>query len=483
MLNEKKIIEELKSGNQDSVGLLYEEYSKGVYTVILKIVHNRDVADDLVQATFVKLIKNIKLFDKYKGSFYSFICAIGKNTALDHLKKSKSKVNDKGEERAVDRETTLDDGLINLLEVKENVADTVEIDELMKDLKEAISELAESQQIAIRLCCERDFSYRAAARIMGISESSFKSILFRARKTLKDKIRDKYPDLFEEIHTRKYVARMIIMILIGVTALTGLVYATYRICNEIWGKKTFTLNELRTEVSHDVSIISQDEALERVNFYLDVLGEEKATAEELKLIKDYQVHKVCWFLERENMNLKIDSADGELVLYTNFEGNNILNYISFEELYNKLELPEDYELCEEKYVSNSRTILYAKKYGDIYNQYESVNVSMYDEKVGRIKVLKYSYRDEEILISREKAIEIAEKNNIEVDTIELVIEKTEDWNEDTEGYKFSKVIEPHEWENVELFDNKIEVRKVWRIVGDKGSILIDVNTGEIIYKK
>lgn len=483
MLNEKKIIEELKSGNQDSVGLLYEEYSKGVYTVILKIVHNRDVADDLVQATFVKLIKNIKLFDEYKGSFYSFICAIGKNTALDHLKKSKSKVNDKGEERAVDRETTLDDGLINLLEVKENVADTVEIDELMKDLKEAISELAESQQIAIRLCCERDFSYRAAARIMGISESSFKSILFRARKTLKYKIRDKYPDLFEEIHTRKYVARMIIMILIGVTALTGLVYATYRICNEIWGKKTFTLNELRTEVSHDVSIISQDEALERVNFYLDVLGEEKATAEELKLIKDYQVHKVCWMVDRGYVLLEVDSENGELVSYTNINGNDILNGVSFDEFYKLLGLPEDYEICKESDTNNSKIILYAKKYENIYNEYESVNFFINDGKIITIRVLKHPYKDEKILISKEDAIEIARENNIEAYVIELVIEKTNDWNEDDKGENLFKVIDPKDWENVELFDNDIECRKAWKITENKEIVLIDANTGEVIYKK
>lgn len=483
MLNEKKIIEELKTGNQDSVGLLYEEYSKGVYTVILKIVHNRDVADDLVQATFVKLIKNIKLFDEYKGSFYSFICAIGKNTALDHLKKSKSKVNDKGEERAVDRETTLDDGLINLLEVKENVADAVEIDELMKDLKEAISELAESQQIAIRLCCERDFSYRAAARIMGISESSFKSILFRARKTLKDKIRDKYPDLFEEIHTRKYVARMIIMILIGVTALTGLVYATYRICNEIWGKKTFTLNELRTEVSHDVSIISQDEALERVNFYLDVLGEEKATVEELKLIKDYQVHKVCWMVDRGYVPLKIDSENGELVEYSNFSDNDILSRIGITELYKKLGLPEDYEKYEENNTNSNKIIKYARKYGNIYNEYESIRFSICNDEIMGIRVLKYPYKDKDILISKEKAVEIARENNIEVDIVELVIEKTNDWNDDMQAENLFKVIDPKDWKNVELFDNSIECRKAWKIIGDKESILIDANTGEIVYKK
>lgn len=481
MLSEEKIIEELKNGNQDGFGLLYEKYSKGVYAVILKIVHNRDVTDDLVQITFMKVLRNIKLYEKYKGTFYNFVCAIGKNTALDYLKKVKVKVVENEGEKVVDRETTLDDGLINLLKVKENVADTVEMDELMGDLKEAVSELAENQQIAIRLYCERQFSYRAAAKVMGISESSFKSILYRARQTLKDKIREKYPDLFEEINTRKYVARMIAMTIIGITAITGLVYATYMICNDIWSKKTFTLNELNTEVSHDSSIISPDEALERINFYLDVLGEEKASSDELKLIKDYQMYKVCWMVDRGTVLLKIDSENGELVQYTKVNGNDILSSIGLDELYKKLGLPEDYEKYEESNVDVTQRIKYAKKYGDIYNQYESVGISINNGKIGIIGVLKYPYKDEEILISRERAIEIAEENNIEVDTIELVIEKTNDWEEEIEEY--IKVIDLQEWGDVKLFNNSIELRKVWRIVGNKESVLIDVNTGKVIYKK
>lgn len=483
MLNEEKIIEELKNGNQDSFGLLYEKYSKGVYAIILKIVHNRDITDDLVQITFMKVLKNIKLYEKYKGTFYNFVCAIGKNTALDYLKKVKVKVIDNENEKVVDRETTLDDGLINLIKVKENVADTVEMDELMKDLKKAVSELAESQQIAIRLYCERQFSYRAAAKVMGISESSFKSILYRARQTLKDKIHDKYPDLFEEINTRKYVTRMFAMIIIGVTAITGLAYATYMICNDIWSKKTFTLNELKTEVSHDTSIISPDEALDRINFYLDVLGEEKADAEELKLIKDYQVHKVCWMVDRVQVLLKIDSENGELVQYTNVSGNDILNSISLEEFYKKLGLPEDYEMYDESNMDNSKTVLYTKKYGDVYNQYESVNYFINNGNIVTIRVLKYPYKDEEILISREKAIEIAEENNIEVNTIELVIEKINDWNDVQEKDKFIQIIDLQDWQDVELFNNSIELRKVWRIVGSNDNMLIDSNTGEIIYKK
>lgn len=474
MLNEKKIIEELKKGNQDSFGLLYEKYSKGVYAVILNFVHDRDVADDLLQITFMKLFKNIKLYDRYKGTFYNFICAIGKNTALDYLKKVKR------DDKVVDRKTTLDDGLMNLLDVKEDVANTIEVDELMNDLREAVCELAENQQIAIRLYCEREFSYRSAAKVMGISESSFKSILYRARQTLKDKISDKYPELFEEISTRKYVARMIVMVIVGLTALTGLVYATYMICNEIWSKKTFTLSELRTEVSHENSIISKDEAIERINFYLDVLGEEKANSDELKLIKDYQVYKVCWMVDRDDVNLKIDSTNGEIVLYRSHKENNILDKISVEEFYKKLELPEDYELFEKENVNGLEVIRYARKYGNIYNEHESVTFVLNNTKIRTINFSNYEYNDEDVLISKEDALRIAEENNIEVETIELSIEKINDLAEDLVKEERIVTTEHEQWEDVDLFNKSIKIKKVWKIILNEEVVLIDVKTGEII---
>ena len=315
---------------------------------------------------------------------------------------------------------------------------------------------------------------------MGISESSFKSILYRARQTLKDKISDKYPELFEEISTRKYVARMIVMVIVGLTALTGLVYATYMICNEIWSKKTFTLSELRTEVSHENSIISKDEALERINFYLDVLGEEKANSDELKLIKDYQVYKVCWMVDRDDVNLKIDSTNGEIISYSNFGENEILNNINFEELYKKIGLPDSYELYKEEIRSGMKVITYAKKYGEIYNSHESVQFVIDNNRITMIMFFNYCYKDTEVLISMEDALKIAEENNIDVETIELSIEKINDLKEDFNRNEKYETIEECDIDNWKLFTMNVKIKKVWKIRGDRVVVLIDTETGEII---
>jgi len=92
----------------------------------------------------------------------------------------------------------------------------------------------------------------------------------------------------------------------------------------------------------------------------------------------------------------------------------------------------------------------------------------------------YCYKDTEVLISMEDALKIAEENNIDVETIELSIEKINDLTEDLVIEERIDTIEHEQWEDVELFNNGIKIKKVWKIVYDKGIVLIDVKTGEII---
>lgn len=473
MDDEEEIIEELKNGNKERFEYLYSKYEKAVYDCILKYVGSRDKTEELVQDTFIKLFRSIKFYDSSKGTFFNFVSAIARYTAIDYLRKKNNM------EKVVDNNITFDDNIINLLKMDCNVLDTVEKNEFMKNMKKLINELCDSQRMAIILVCERGFSYKYSAKIMGITEGSFKSILYRARKTLKDKICKKYPEYVEDISSRKYVARIIVMIIVGMTAITGLVYATYMICSGIFDKKTFTLSEMRTEISAEESIISKEEALDKINYYLDVLGEEKVEIDDLKLIKDYLFYKICWNVEREDMMIKIDSTNGELVKYINYNEDGILIGENFEELNNKIGIPKDYQLYEAADYENTKTIRYARKYGEIYNQYECI--SYYgNNRIESINVWNYSYKDTEIIVSKEEALKIAKENNINVDKIELSIERTFDFKLNNRD-KSSEVLDEYTKEDWKLFYFNTKIRKVWKILNGNETILIDVKDGEVIY--
>ena len=67
---------------------IYSLYFNDVYLFILALSKNPDIAEEITQETFFKALKNI---NKFKGdcSIKTWLCQIGKNTYLSHLKKQK----------------------------------------------------------------------------------------------------------------------------------------------------------------------------------------------------------------------------------------------------------------------------------------------------------------------------------------------------------------------------------------------------------
>lgn len=66
---------------------IYDAYSPALYGIALKIVKDNKVAEDVVQDTFVKIWKKIQSFDQSKGSFFTWILNIARNTAIDQYRK------------------------------------------------------------------------------------------------------------------------------------------------------------------------------------------------------------------------------------------------------------------------------------------------------------------------------------------------------------------------------------------------------------
>jgi RNA polymerase sigma factor (sigma-70 family) len=65
---------------------LYADYHKAIYSVISQYIWDRQLAEDVLQLTFLKISKHLSRFDKSKGALYSWMRRIAVNTALDVLK-------------------------------------------------------------------------------------------------------------------------------------------------------------------------------------------------------------------------------------------------------------------------------------------------------------------------------------------------------------------------------------------------------------
>ena len=139
-------------------------------------------------------------------------------------------------------------------------------------------------------------------------------------------------------------------------------------------------------------------------------------------------------------------------------------------------------MCNDNSAGNLRFIDYAKRYGDIYNKYESVKFSISNNRIQFVSVLDYPYEDTEILISKERALEIAKENDIDVEEIELSIEILSNRLFDYDNELYEK-IDLDNVEEQELNNVNINSKMVWKVITkDSREYLIDINTGEIVYK-
>lgn len=80
---EQELIVLLKAKDQKGFDLLYTRYSGSLYMIALKIVHQEAIAQDVLQDSFVKIWKHIASYNASKGSLFTFILNITRNTAID----------------------------------------------------------------------------------------------------------------------------------------------------------------------------------------------------------------------------------------------------------------------------------------------------------------------------------------------------------------------------------------------------------------
>jgi len=68
---------------------LYDRYADTLYGLAAKIVKSDEIAQDIVQDSFVKIWKNIDSYNNEKGTFFTWMLNVTRNTAIDFLRKAK----------------------------------------------------------------------------------------------------------------------------------------------------------------------------------------------------------------------------------------------------------------------------------------------------------------------------------------------------------------------------------------------------------
>jgi RNA polymerase sigma factor (sigma-70 family) len=83
---EQLLVNNLKTGDQKSIEKLYKMYAGSLMGIISRIVKYDEIAEDVLQDTFMKIWKSIGQYDSSKGRLFTWMANLAKNTAIDQIR-------------------------------------------------------------------------------------------------------------------------------------------------------------------------------------------------------------------------------------------------------------------------------------------------------------------------------------------------------------------------------------------------------------
>ena len=162
-LSDTTLIAEFISGNSNSFSILLDRYQKRVYGFIFSKVNYPELADDIFQDTFIKVVKNLRL-GKYKdeGRFLSWVIRIAHNLIMDHYRKYK---------RLPKHESKIEnfDVMHRLAEQNSSIEESMIETQIHADLSLLIKELPDSQKEVLRMRLFQDMSFKEIGDQTGVS--------------------------------------------------------------------------------------------------------------------------------------------------------------------------------------------------------------------------------------------------------------------------------------------------------------------------
>ena len=175
-----KLVKQAISGDQKAYASLMERYRDSIYFLLLKMVNNKDDADDLTIEAFGKAFKNLKQYTP-NFAFSTWLFKIASNNCIDFIRRKKKRT------LSIDRRQENDDGMETTIHLKSDMLDPEEkfvkkqkiklLHEIVKKLKPRYRELVELRYF-------KELSYEEIAEQLEIPLGTVKAQLFRAREFL-----------------------------------------------------------------------------------------------------------------------------------------------------------------------------------------------------------------------------------------------------------------------------------------------------------
>jgi len=183
-ISDQELVNNYLNGNHSSFEILINRHQGRVFSYILMLVKDRQLADDIFQDTFIKIIRTLKSGAyKEEGKFIQWAMRIAHNLIIDHFRKSKRlpTIDSQFDDVSVVRQLNQADPSVEELMITEQIHD---------DLRKMINFLPEEQREVLYLRLYSEMSFKDIAELTGVSINTalgrMRYALINMRKMAKD---------------------------------------------------------------------------------------------------------------------------------------------------------------------------------------------------------------------------------------------------------------------------------------------------------
>src|SRR5215213_7384910 len=165
-MTDEQIMEAVKTGDLQQASLLFDRYHKRIFNFLARMTMDRDLAEDLTQNVFLRIIKYRTSY-REGNRFQSWIYQVARNVFSDHYQANKNRFSD----------------FVDVEKISDHMADReegAEHDEKEKVLYQSMAKLSEEQRELLVLTRFQQMKYEEVAAIMDTTVANIKVKVHRA---------------------------------------------------------------------------------------------------------------------------------------------------------------------------------------------------------------------------------------------------------------------------------------------------------------
>ena len=162
-LTDEQLVRKYIDGNNKAFDTLLHRHKSRLYSYMIRIVKNKDLAEDIFQETFVKIIMTLRQ-GRYieSGKFSAWLSRIAHNLIIDHFRQEKAENNMSSDDE--------DTNLLNRRDLcEENIEDIMVNDQIKADVRRIIDALPDPQKEVLVMRYYNDMSFKEIAETTGVS--------------------------------------------------------------------------------------------------------------------------------------------------------------------------------------------------------------------------------------------------------------------------------------------------------------------------